>query len=91
MELGLDLDHVVKQSVPHRIGINPHTILLVLASSAADRWFEPSSGQTKTMNLVFVASSISTQNECEKKDWLAWTRDNVFVWGDISVRGLLFL
>ena len=34
----------------------------VLASSVIDRRFEPRSGQTKTINLVFVASPLSTQH-----------------------------
>ncbi len=32
----------------------------VLASSAVDSGFEPRSGQTKTIKLVFVASPLST-------------------------------
>jgi hypothetical protein len=26
----------------------------------------------------------------ESKDWLARNKDNVFQWGDMSIRGLLF-
>ena len=37
-------------------------IVSVLASSAVDRGFEPRSGQTKTIQLVFVASPLSTQH-----------------------------
>ena len=33
----------------------------VLASSAVIRGFEPRSGQTKAIELIFVASSLSTQ------------------------------
>jgi hypothetical protein len=33
----------------------------VLASSAVDRGFKPRSGQTKELELAFVASLLSTQ------------------------------
>ena len=38
----------------------------VLASSAVDRGFEPRSGQPRTIKLVFVASSLSTQHYRER-------------------------
>jgi len=37
-------------------------IVSVLASSPVDRGREPRSGQTKTVELVFVASPLSTQH-----------------------------
>ena len=57
----------------------------MLASSAADRGFEP-----KTIKLVFVASPLSTQHEGERADWLAQNQINVSEWRNMSTRGLLF-
>jgi hypothetical protein len=56
----------------------------VLASSVVDRGFEPQSGQTKTIKLVFFASPLSTQHygEGAKTGWLGI--------GIISIHGLLF-
>ena len=34
----------------------------VLASSAVNRVFEPRSGQTKAIKLIYVASPLSTQH-----------------------------
>ena len=44
----------------------------VLASSAVDRGFEHRSGQPRTIQLVFVASPLSTQHygERAKIGWL---------------------
>jgi hypothetical protein len=44
----------------------------VLASTVVDSGFDPRSGQTKTMKLVFVASPLSTQHQAVrgKTDWL---------------------
>jgi hypothetical protein len=45
----------------------------------------------KTIILVFVASSAKYAAVRRKnKDWLAWNRDNVSEWGDMSICGLLF-
>ena len=43
----------------HKIGV---AIVSGLASSAVDREFEPQSGQTKIMKLVFVVSPLSTRH-----------------------------
>ena len=53
-----------------------------LASSAVDCWFEPGSGQTKTMKLVFIVSPLSTA--------LVRTKNNISKWSDTSTRTLLF-
>jgi hypothetical protein len=47
-------------------------MISVLASSAVDRRFDPRSGQTKTVKLVFVASQLSMQDQGEraKTGWL---------------------
>ena len=39
----------------------------VLASIAVDSGFEPRSGQTKDLKLVFVASPLSTQHIMERR------------------------
>jgi hypothetical protein len=53
----------------HRIG---GVMVSVLASSVVDRGFEPRSGKTRTIQLVFVASPLSTQHygERAKIGWL---------------------
>ena len=53
----------------------------VLVPSVVDCGFEHRSGQTKDYKFVFVASPLS---------WLAWNRNNVSEWSDMSNRGLLF-
>ena len=44
----------------------------MLVSSAVDRDFEPQSGQTKTIELIFAASVLSTQLSAvrAKTGWL---------------------
>jgi hypothetical protein len=63
----------------------------VLASSALDRGFEPRSGQTNDYKigiLCFCAKHASLSRK--SKDWLVRNQDNVFEWGDMSIRRLLF-
>ena len=63
----------------------------VLASSAADRGFEPRSGQTK--DYAFGICCFSAKHAAlrrKSKDWLARNQNNVSEWNDISTRGLLF-
>ena len=57
----------------------------VLASGAVDRGFEPQSGQTKHYKI-----GKRTALRRKSKVWLARYQDNVFEWGDMSIRGLLF-
>ena len=41
-------------------------MISVLVSSAVDRGFDPRSGQTKNVKLVFVASQLSMQDQGER-------------------------
>ncbi len=64
----------------------------MLASSAVDRGFEPRSGQTigyKIGICCFSAKHAALRRK--SKDWLSRNQDNVSVWDDMSIRGLLFL
>ena len=63
----------------------------VLVSSAVDRGFEPRSGQTKDYNIAICCFSAKHAALRRKsKDWLARNQDNVFEWGNMSIRGLSF-
>jgi hypothetical protein len=63
----------------------------VLASSVVDRGFEPRSGQTKDHEIGILCFSAKQAALRRKSiDWLARNQDNVFEWGDMSIRGLLF-
>ena len=52
----------------HRID---DVMVSVLASSAVDRGFEPDRVKPKTIQLVCVASPLSTQHYGERANWLA--------------------
>jgi hypothetical protein len=63
----------------------------MLASSAVDGGFEPSSGQTKDYIIgmcCFSAKHIGLRRK--SKDGLPRYQENVPEWGDMSIRGLLF-
>ena len=63
----------------------------ILASSVVDREFEPRSGQTKDYKTgICCFSAIHAALRRNSKDWLAWNRNNVSEWSDMSTRGLLF-
>ena len=63
----------------------------MLASSEADRGFEPRSGQTKDYEIGICCFSANHAALRRKgKDWLTRNLDNVSEWGDMSIRGLLF-
>ena len=63
----------------------------VLASSVVDRGFEPRSGQTKDYNIgICCFSTKHATLRRKRKDWLARNQGNVYEWGDMSIRGLLF-
>jgi len=54
-------------------------------------WFETRSGQTKDYKIGLCCFSAKHAVLRRKiKDWLARIQDNVFKWGDMSTRGLLF-
>jgi hypothetical protein len=64
-------------------------IISMLASSVADRVFEPRSGKTKDYkigSLCFSARHVRRKG----KDWLARNYDDVTEWSDMSIRGLLY-
>jgi hypothetical protein len=63
----------------------------VLTLSAVDREFEPWLGKTKVYKInICCFSAKHAALICKSKDWLAWNWDNVFEWGDMSIRRLLF-
>ena len=58
---------------------------------AIDCRFEPRSNQTKDYKIGICCFSAKRSALRKKsKDWLAWNQDNVFKWGDMSTRRLLF-
>ena len=66
-------------------------MVIVLASSAVDRGFEPRSGHTKDYTYsYFCFSGKHAALRRESKDWSARNQDNVFEWDDMSIHGLLF-
>ena len=58
----------------------------VLALSVVDRGCKSDRVKSKTIKLVFVAALLRRKGE----DWLAQNQNNVYEWGDMSIRGLLF-
>ena len=63
----------------------------VFASSVADRWVEPPSGQTKDYKIgICCFPSKHASFRSKSKDWLAGNQDNMSKWGDISIRELVF-
>ena len=61
------------------------------ASGAVDHGFEPRSSQTKDYKIgICCFSAKHAALRRKSKDWLAQNQDNVFEWGNISTRGLLF-
>ena len=53
--------------------------------------FDPRLDQTKDYNIgICCFSAKHAPLKRKSKDWLAWNRDNVLEWGDMSTRGLLF-
>ena len=63
----------------------------VLASSVVDGGFESWSGPIKhykTGIWCFSAKHVSLKRK--NKGWFASNLENVFEWGDMSIRGLLF-
>jgi hypothetical protein len=63
----------------------------LLASNAVDSEFEPQSGQTKDYRIGICCFSVKHESlKGKSKNWLARIQHNVFEWGDLSLRGLLF-
>ena len=66
-------------------------MLSVLASSVADRGFEPRSGQTKDYKIgICCFSAKHAALRRKNKDGLARNQDNVSEWSDMSICELLF-
>jgi len=61
----------------------------VLATSAIDRGFGPTSGQTKRYNWILVFPKHASLWS-KSKDWLARNHDNMSDLSDVSTLGLLF-
>jgi hypothetical protein len=62
-----------------------------VASSVGDRVFESRSDQTKHYKIgICCFSSKHASLKRKSKDWMARNQDNVSVWSDMSIRGLLF-
>ena len=63
----------------------------MLVSSVVDCGFEPRLGQTNDYKIgICCFSAKYTALRRKSKDWLARNQDNVFEWGDMTIRGLLF-
>jgi hypothetical protein len=59
--------------------------------SVPDRGFEPGSDQIKDYKIgICCFSARHTALRRKSKDWLSRNQDNVYGWGDKSIRGLLF-
>jgi hypothetical protein len=72
----------------HRIG---GVTVSVYISSAVDRGFEPRPGLTKDNKIgmcCFSAKHVAIRSK--SKDWMARNQNNVSMWSDMSIRGLLF-
>ena len=63
----------------------------MLASSTVDRGFEPRSGKTKDYKIGICCFSAKHGALMSKSnDWLAQNQNNVSVWGNMTIRELLF-
>jgi hypothetical protein len=62
----------------------------MLTLNAVDCGFETRSVQPKTEIGICCFSAKHAALRRKSKDWLTWNQDNVFKWGDMSTRRLLF-
>ena len=63
----------------------------VLATSVVDRGFGHRLGQIKDHKIgIYCFSTKHAALRSKNKDWLARNQDNVSVYGDMSIRVLLF-
>ena len=63
----------------------------VFALSAEDCRFEPRSGQAKAYKICICCFSAKyAALRSKSKDWLPRNQENVFEWGDMFIRELLF-
>ena len=87
MNVCLGRVHAASYNTNHIGGV----MVRVLTSSAVDRGFEPRSGHTKDYaNWYFYFSGKHAALRKKSKDWSAQNQDNVYEWGDMSIRELLF-
>ena len=64
----------------------------LLASSVVDRGFEPWSGQTKDYIIgICCFSARHAALRSKSKDWLAWNKNDVSDWGDMSIHRLVLV
>ena len=63
-------------------------MVIVFASSAVGRGFEPQSGQTKDYKIgICCFSAKNAALRSKSKDWLARNQNNVSYWSDMSNPG----
>jgi hypothetical protein len=74
---------------PERTAIDG-VLVSVIASSVVDRGFELRSGQTKNYKIGMCSfSDRPAALRRKNKDGLARNQDNVFEWGDMSIRNVV--
>ena len=79
--------HTQQLPSSNRIG---GVMVRVLASSVVERGFEPRSDETRHKIGICCFSAKHVSLRRKSKDRLTQNQDNVFEWGDMSIRGLLF-
>jgi hypothetical protein len=63
----------------------------MLSSSAVDRVFQPMVGSPKDYKIgICCFSAKHAALRRKSKNGVAWNKNNVSEWGDMSIRGLLF-
>jgi hypothetical protein len=76
---------------PPTINSNSGAMVSVFALSVWGRGFKTRWGQTKDYEIGISCFSVNHAALRRKsKDWLVRNQDNVFEWGDMSIRWLLF-
>jgi hypothetical protein len=80
-------------TIPYRVHDSDigDVMVSVLASSVVDCEFELRSGQTNDYAIgICCFSAKDAAFRRKSKDWLARSQDNMYEWGDMSIRGQLF-
>ena len=83
--LNTNIQIPINQSKPYQWS---NTVNSVLALSAVI-WVEPLSDQTKDYKIGICSSAKYASLTSKNKDWLAWNRDTVSEWRDMSTNELL--